>query len=412
MRLILFFLILSWLQTPPAFGARYVVGKGQPVSSLRKAIELAQPGDTIILKPGVYREGPLLINKSLTLLGEGYPLLDGENKYETLLISASRVRVSGIRFDRSGYSAMNDFAAIKVVDTDHVTISDNQITNAYFAIHVSNSTGIRINNNDIAGSPSSEQMTGNGIHLWKCSGAHIYNNRIRGHRDGIYFEFVTDSRIENNFSRKNIRYGLHFMFSNSDHYTGNTFLDNGAGVAVMYSKKVTMEKNNFDHNWGASSYGLLLKDITDSRIEGNRFLRNTIGIHMEGSSRLLIKENLFQSNGWALKVQASCDDNQFTQNNFIANSFDVGTNGTLVLNKFTENYWDKYDGYDLDKDNKGDIPYHPVTMYSVIIENDPTTLLLFRSFIVTVLDKAEKAIPSLTPELLRDDHPVMKQYRL
>lgn len=412
MRSALTLFVLSWLLTHTASGAILVVGKGQSLTSVRKAIELALPGDTILLKPGVYREGTLLVHKKITLLGEGYPLLDGENKYETLLINANGVVVSGIRFDRSGYSAMNDFAAIKVIDTDQVTLSNNRITNAYFAIHISNSTGIQIYNNEIVGSPTSEQMTGNGIHLWKCSGAHIYNNKVRGHRDGIYFEFVTDSRIENNFSQKNIRYGLHFMFSNSDHYTGNTFLDNGAGVAVMYSKKVTMEKNRFDHNWGSSAYGLLLKDITDSRIEENQFLRNTVGIHMEGSSRLSVKENLFQGNGWALKVQASCDDNQFTRNNFIGNSFDVGTNGTLVLNRFTENYWDKYDGYDLDKDNKGDVPYRPVTMYSVIIENNPTTLMLFRSFIVSVLDKAEKAIPSLTPELLKDDRPVMKQYKL
>lgn len=395
-----------------AQGAVLLVGKNKSITSLQKAIQLANEGDTIRVLPGVYKEGSLVINKRLTLLGEGTPLLDGENKYEILLISASKVVVSGISFDRSGYSAMNDFAAIKIIDTDSVTISQVRVYNAYFAIHVSNSTRTQIHHNDIIGSPTSEQMTGNGIHLWKCSQAHIYNNRVRGHRDGIYFEFVTDSKIEHNFSRKNIRYGLHFMFSNSDYYAHNVFIDNGAGVAVMYSKKVTMLNNKFQQNWGASSYGLLLKDITDSHIEKNRFIRNTVGILMEGSSRIQVKQNLLQANGWAMKVQASCDDNRFEKNNFIGNSFDIGTNGTLVLNTFTENYWDKYEGYDLDRDGRGDIPYHPVTLYSVLIEQNPTTLLLFRSFIVTVLEKAEKAIPSLTPELLRDDRPVMKQHLL
>lgn len=394
------------------FGAVLIVGKGQALSSVRRAIQIANKGDTIRILPGVYKEGSLLIDKTLTLQGVGHPLLDGENKYEILLISASKVVVSGISFDRSGYSAMNDFAAIKLIDTDSVTIAHTSVYNAYFAIHVSNSTHTQIHHNEIVGSPASEQMTGNGIHLWKCSGAHIYNNNVRGHRDGIYFEFVTDSKIEHNFSRKNIRYGLHFMFSNNDHYAYNQFVDNGAGVAVMYSKKVTMIKNWFQQNWGASSYGLLLKEISDSHIEKNKFIRNTVGILMEGSSRLLVIKNLFQSNGWAMRVQASCDDNHFEQNNFIANSFDVGTNGTLVLNTFTENYWDKYEGYDLNRDGSGDIPYHPVTMYSVLVEQNPTTLLLFRSFIIAVLDKAEKAIPSLTPELLRDERPVMKQYPL
>ena len=51
----------------------------------------------------------------------------------------------------------------------------------------------------------------------------IENNHIQGHRDGIYFEFVTESIIRKNLSEKNIRYGLHFMFSHNDHYTRKYF---------------------------------------------------------------------------------------------------------------------------------------------------------------------------------------------
>lgn len=84
----------------------------------------------------------------------------------------------------------------------------------------------------------------------------------------------------------------------------------------------------------------------------------------------------------------------------------------MVLNKFENNYWDKYDGYDINKDGIGDIPYHPVSMYSVITEQNPNALILLRSFTVQLLDKAEKAIPSLTPEHLIDTKPTMKPNRL
>jgi nitrous oxidase accessory protein len=80
----------------------------------------------------------------------------------------------------------------------------------------------------------------------------------------------------------------------------------------------------------------------------------------------------------------------------------------MVLNKFYNNYWDKYEGYDINKDGIGDVPYHPVSMYSMIVEQNPTTLMLFRSFMVSLLDKAEKAIPGLTPEMLKDEKPMMK----
>jgi len=100
------------------------------------------------------------------------------------------------------------------------------------------------------------------------------------------------------------------------------------------------------------------------------------------------------------------------QINFIANTFDVGTNGSLVLNFFNNNYWDKYEGYDLNKDTVGDIPYRPVSMFSMLVEKHPPAMMLFRSFITTLLDKTEKVLPSLTPENLKDDHPLMKPLSL
>ena len=133
---------------------------------------------------------------------------------------------------------------------------------------------------------------------------------------------------------------------------------------------------------------------------------------MDGSSRIEMKKNTFKGNGWAIKMQASCMDITVEKNNFTGNTFDIGTNGSLVLNTFKNNYWDKYEGYDLDKDKVGDIPYRPVSLYSMIVERNPPAMMLFRSFITTLLDKTEKVLPSLTPENLKDDHPLMKPLAL
>ena len=389
-----------------------VVGKDQPITSIRKAIELAKEKDTIVVLPGVYKEGNIVVNKNIILIGQNYPVLDGEKKFEILTVSGVNITIKGFQLQNCGQSAMNDYASIKVIDAKNILIENNRVINSFFGIHFSNSSYITIRHNSISGSPTSEQNTGNGIHLWKCNHALIDNNFITGHRDGIYFEFVTESTIKNNLSEKNIRYGLHFMFSNSDNYLNNTFKNNGAGVAVMYSHKVKMDGNKFEMNWGPASYGILLKDITDSYIHNNTFYKNSVGIHMEGSSRINADKNIFKENGWALKVQASCDDNNFYQNNFYGNSFDIATNGTMMLNKFYTNYWDKYEGYDRNKDGVGDVPYHPVSMYSMIVEQNPNSLILLRSFMVSLLDKAEKAIPSLTPEDLIDDKPMIKPNKL
>ena len=106
----------------------------------------------------------------------------------------------------------------------------------------------------------------------------------------------------------------------------------------------------------------MLKDIRDSEVRNNHFLKNSVGIFMEGSSRIQFSENEFTENGYAVRLQASCDANTFAKNNFSGNTFDLATNGTLVLNKVEGNYRDKYEGYDMNKDWSGDVPFHPVSM--------------------------------------------------
>ena len=389
-----------------------VVGRNQVVTSLRKAVELANERDTILLQKGIYKEGNIIINKPLFLIGVNEPVLEGEDKYEILTVTGNGIVIKGIQFRNSGYSSTNDYASVSVIDAQNIIIENNTITHAYFAIHFANSEQCLIRNNTITGTPKTEQTSGNGIHLWKCNDMVVENNDIQGHRDGIYFEFVTNSIIQDNNSHNNIRYGLHFMFSNNDAYLQNIFNNNGAGVAVMYSHHVHMQRNTFENNWGPSAYGLLLKEISDASIVENKFVENTAGIVMESTNRIEVQLNKFQNNGWALRVQASCNDNTVHHNNFCGNTFDIATNGTMMLNKFYNNYWDKYEGYDMNKDVIGDVPYHPVSMYSMVIEQNPNSVILLRSFMVSLLDKAEKAIPSLTPENMVDEQPLMKPLAL
>ncbi|MDO8993182.1 MAG: nitrous oxide reductase family maturation protein NosD, partial [Daejeonella sp.] len=373
------------------------------------AMDAALPGDTIFVDAGHYREKNLIIDKSIVLKGIGSPVLDGEKKYEIISITADGAVVDGFKLIHSGISSLEDLSGIKVYDSRNVVIRNNILEDTFFGIYIQNGVNCSIENNQLIAIGLEEQQSGNGIHCWKGDSLRVIGNQISGHRDGIYFEFVKNSVIWRNVSKNNLRYGLHFMFSNDDMYVNNVFRNNGSGVSVMYSNRIKMFSNYFEENWGDAAHGILLKEISDGFMEGNYFKRNTSGIYMEGANRIYMKRNVFENNGWALKIQASCMDVVLELNNFIGNTFDVGTNGSLVLNRFNNNYWDKYDGYDLDKDKIGDIPYRPVSMYSMIVEKYPPAMILFRSFITSLLDKTEKLIPSLTPENLKDPAPMMKR---
>ena len=388
------------------------VGYNKGVSTITEALRIAEDGDTILVSAGTYREKNIVINKSIVLLGKDYPVLDGEHAYEILSVKASRVVIRGFRLIHSGVSSMVDIAAIKIYNARNVTISDNILYDTFFGICAQSSVNCIFENNKLTGIAATEQASGNGIHCWKSDSLRIIGNTVTGHRDGIYFEFVTHSVIWRNTSYGNMRYGLHFMFSHNDAYISNIFRNNGAGVSVMFTHNVKMFNNVFEENWGDAAYGIFLKEISDSYISGNRFLHNTSGIFMEGTNRILVEKNEFAGNGWAMKIQASCSGNTITDNNFRGNTFDVGTNGSLVMNSFDHNYWDKYEGYDLNKDNSGDVPYRPVSVYSMIVEKNPAAMMLFRSFMTSLLDKSEKILPSLTPESLKDNFPWMKPLQL
>ena len=147
----------------------------------------------------------------------------------------------------------------------------------------------------------------------------------------------------------------------------------------------------------------------NSKIINNYFYRNSSGIYIEGSNRIIVYKNEFMENGWAIRLMANSMDNTFTQNNFIGNSFDIATNSTQSYNEFNNNFWSEYQGYDIDKNGIGDIPYRPVKLFSLIVEKNRPTLILLRSLFVDILDAAERIFPVLTPETLIDNSPSMKR---
>ncbi|WP_276498971.1 nitrous oxide reductase family maturation protein NosD [Pontibacter litorisediminis] len=400
------------LATPAVFGSTLKVCSTCPYTSVKQAVAKAKPGDTVLIEGGVYQEQGIEINKPLTVLGRNNPVIDGNYKGQIFTITSDNVTVEGLTIKNIATSYTRDDAAIRVVERSNIRILNNTILNTYFGIYLQNSDNCVIKGNVVTGQDvtgMNESALGNAIHLWYCDKAVISNNKVKGHRDGIYLEFVKDSEVKNNLSQHNLRYGLHFMFSDRNVYTHNIFRKNGAGVAVMYTRDIRMEHNTFEDNWGAAAYGLLLKDISNSVIYNNTFRRNTTAIYMESSNRLDIQRNNFDRNGWAVRLLSSCTDDVFKLNNFTGNSFDVSTNGDSQLNRFENNYWDKYTGYDLNKDRIGDVPYRPVSLYSMLVERVPPSVMFMRSFMVDLMDNIEKVLPSIIPENLVDQQPLMSR---
>jgi nitrous oxidase accessory protein len=396
------------------------------LSTLHAAIATANVGDHIVVQAGHYAEGEIIIDKPLTLEGEDFPILDGEHKTQIITITADDVTVRGFVLQNAGYSDLEELAAIRVEQKSNCLIENNKLYNDYFGIYLAKAQHCQIINNEVISKHEdssdssgetlgqdlmgeSESFSGNALHLWNASHITAKNNRFEGHRDGIYLEFVKDALIANNVSINNLRYGLHFMFSEDIDFERNNFHHNGAGVAVMFSKHITMHENEFSENQGSSAYGLLLKEVSDSSIDANIFAENTIALYADGGNRLEVTNNTFTRNGYALRIYSSSMAMMVTRNDFFANTFDASTNSTRSFNAFPENYWADYQSYDLDHDGIGDVPFRPVRLSSMTIESYPQAVILLRSPLMQFMDYAERLLPTFTPKAIEDDRPLIRK---
>jgi len=405
MRIFLLLLIFYSITSLPA-KEKVIISSNQ---NLKNVIEKLSDGATLIIKPGIYKVDNIKITKQISIVGENFPVIEGNNKDEVFTITANNVTIRGLVIKNAGVSFLEENAAIKLNEVSGCLIENNILQNNFFGIYLSKSFNCVVRNNKIEANNQNETNSGNGIHLWYSKSITIEGNEIYGHRDGIYFEFVRHSLIVNNVSKRNLRYGLHFMFSDSCTYIKNVFEKNGAGVAVMYTRFVKMSENKFINNWGPASFGILLKELNDCLIEKNYFYKNTNGLYLEGCNRITVIENDFIENGWGIKLMANSMNNYFFDNNFIANSFDVMTNSRNSFNQFSRNYWSRYSGYDLDKDGFGDVSYRPVNMFSVLVEKQLASMILIHSLFIELLNIAENIVPSLTPVDLIDQKPRMRK---
>ena len=196
------------------------------------------------------------------------------------------MRVSGLRITGSGLRLSDDDAAVFVTG-NRAKIDNCVIADSLHGIYLKKVSGAQILNNRIQGKTtlahSNEPVEkaigsstencdttlvsnrrGNGIHQWNCEGNLIRGNEISEARDGIYFSFTNNSRVENNLIH-HVRYGLHYMYSDGNVFDNNTFTDNAAGAAIMFSKNLVMRGNRFISNRGHRAYGLIFQSSDRSR---------------------------------------------------------------------------------------------------------------------------------------------------
>jgi nitrous oxidase accessory protein len=378
--------------------------------NLQARIEQAARGDTLVVDGGTH-DGPFVVDRPLTLLGRGRPVLRGDSVTHTVRISAADVTLQGFAITRSGTRLNQDHAGV-LITGDGVTLRDNRLRGVLHGIYVKGADDATITGNRVTGIRRLPRpQRGNGIHLWKSTGNRLAANDIAYTRDGVYFSFADHTVATENVVH-DVRYGLHFMYSDDNRFTGNVFTDNVSGSALMYSSGLTARNNVFRDNRTQNGYGLLLQTMTGSTFENNRLTGNMTGLYLENSSRSIFRGNTIRANYRGLRFTGSSGENRFTENVVQANLQTAALSGSAASNRWSVdgrgNYWGRSGLLDLDADGVSELPRRVVDVLSAVGGEDfPYAGLLASSPAVDVLAFALRragvpGLPSIT-----DPNPLM-----
>ncbi len=402
------FLLLA--ATAAAWGKTLLVGPDSPYRSPGEAIANAAAGDTIHLLGGTY-QGNITLDRPLVLEGDGKAVLRGDGSGSVITVIAGGCVIRGLTVEHSGGMLADEDSGILVKSSGN-RIERNELRDILFGIYLLQSDHNTVTGNVIQGRARlGLGERGSGIHIWNSRHNTITGNTIRQVRDGIYFERAYWSVIRGN-RLFDLRYGLHYMWSDDNHFEDNLSYDNVSGAAIMYSRRITFHRNVFVHNRGFSSFGILFQDSVDCLAEENVIADNGVGIFMESLRSSLLRHNLVALNDVAIQAFSSASGNLFQRNNFVENLSPIRIIGRKTGTRWSDqgigNYWSNYDGYDLDGNGVGDVPFKIQNVFEHLEGNHPRLRLYLFSPASQALAFAEETFPVIEGSQEFDFSPLMK----
>ena len=373
-----------------------------PIAAISAAVDSARAGDTVRVLSGRYRER-VVVDRAVTLIGVDRPVLDAGGGGHAIEATAP-VEVRGFELRDTGTNPDEEHAGVMVRDA-RARIVDNVLEEVYYGVYLKNARASVVRGNRITGKVLPPPRRGDGIRLWYSSGTEIVDNTVTRARDVVVF-FSDHLSIRGNLIRGG-RYGLHYMYSNHNHFERNRFVGNQVGSFIMYSKDITLEDNLFAESGGASGLGLGLKDADSIRAVGNLFVENEAGVYLDNSPRGRdvrnhFRRNVFFENGAGLRTLPSVTGNVFRDNDFVSNHRAVEVTGGVgedqaARNDWRGNYWSDYAGFDRDGNGVGDTPYVYSKLAEELMTDHPTLRLFSYSPVVPVVETVSRFFPFLKP---------------
>ena len=408
-----------------------------PGEDVQAAVDATEPGGTVELLPGLHR-GPVRLERAVALAGRDGAVLDAGGRGSVVFVTGEGAAVRNLVLRGSGSDHVAMDSGVYLERTARgALVEGNQIEGNLFGVYVHGAPNAAVRTNRITGRRDARTSErGNGVTVWNAPGARVEGNDVRYGRDGI---FVTASR-QNVFAGnrfRDLRFAVHYMYTNDSEVHGNASIGNHVGYAIMYSQRLRVTGNLSD---GDRDNGMLFNYANQSEISGNHVRGRSAfrdetrtpeaaedrehaalatpevdGAHpgkcvfIYNSNRNRFVGNRFEACGIGVHFTAGSEGNTITGNAFIANRTQVKYVGTRHLDWSRDgrgNYWSDNPAFDLDRDGIADAAYRPNNLVDRVLWTAPRAKILLNSPAVQVLRWAQSQFPAILPGGVVDSHPL------
>lgn len=408
-----------------------------PGGDVQAAVDASAPGEAVELLPGPHR-GPVRLDRPILLVGREGAVLEGPGRGSVVTVVAEGAAVRGLILRGSGSKLDEmDSGVLLRQSAKGAVVEGNRLEGNLFGVYIHGADRALVRGNVIDGRRGWRLSDhGDGVTVWNAPGARVEENDIRFGRDGIFSKTSRQNIFAGNRFR-DLRIGVHYMYTNDSEVSGNASFGNHVGYAIMYSQRLRVRGNLSD---GDRDHGLMFNYANLSEMQGNEVIGRTATRHSQAealnrehgsvtasedesggltpakcvfiynSNRNRFTGNRFAGCGIGVHFTAGSEGNTLTGNAFVGNRTQVKYVGTRHLDWSREgsgNYWSDNPAFDLNQDGIADAAYRPNDLVDRVLWTAPRAKLLLNSPAVQVLRWAQSQFPALLPGGVVDSHPLV-----